>query len=387
MPKQKSRTRRKAAPQNLVEDVHDLVEEQSQELPPIYRPPVRRRKARQTAPENLSVHETNTKQSSVPTANDIADALFLKFQSSGVQLVKDNTAVPINDLTGILSSSSIQPENSSTTDSQGPMLAVFQPPVSSDPNINTPSDGEQLNSNEEIPYACEMLRHTIPLDYHVSNKVKSDVWCDNYVNFALLLPSNIDDTCNESTLFENLNITISNRKPNKELLSIHQWTNAFDIFMSIYLEKNLRSAKALIKYGFNVRSLCKSLGFQAAKLYDEKFRKIRKILGLRWDEINDELWRSAALYDRQSEFSGQNKKSFAKTSNSGPNSFHRRAQHQYQFPNGYCWAFCKSGECTSKFCKLKHQCVHCSKKHCTLTCPEQKGKQANFVKTSNTNKG
>ncbi|CAC5367518.1 unnamed protein product [Mytilus coruscus] len=289
MPKQKSKTRRKAAPQNL-------------ELPPIYRPPVRRRKARQEPPENLSVRETNTKQSSVPTANDIVEALFLKFQSSGVQLVKDNTVVPINDLTGMLSSS-IQPENSSTTNSQGPMLAVFQPPVSSGPNINTPSDGELLNSsnsNEENPYACEMLRHTIPLDYHVSNKVKSDVWCDNYVNFALLLPSNIDDT----------------------------W--------------------------------------------------------LRWDEINDELWRSAALFDRQSKFSGQNKKSFAKTSSSGPNSFQRRAQHQYQFPNGYCWAFCKSGECTSKFCKLKHQCVHCSKKQCTLTCPEQKGKQANFVKSSNT---
>ncbi|XP_052085905.1 uncharacterized protein LOC127723364 [Mytilus californianus] len=154
MPKQKSRTRRKAAPQNLVEDVHDLVEEQSQELPPIYRPPVRRRKARQTAPENLSVRETNAKQSSVPTANDIADALFLKFQSSGVQLVKDNTAVPINDLTGILSSSSIQPENSSTTDSQGPMLAVFQPPVSSDPNINTPSDGSSSDCSLVKSNSC-----------------------------------------------------------------------------------------------------------------------------------------------------------------------------------------------------------------------------------------
>ncbi|XP_071150452.1 uncharacterized protein [Mytilus edulis] len=382
MPKQKSRTRRKAAPQSIEEDVPNLVEEQS-EIPPLYRPPVRRRKTRRAVPETI------TEQPSVPTANDIADALFRKFESSGVQLVKDNTAVPINDLTGMLSSSSTQPENSSNNDSQGQMLAVFQPPLSSDPNINTSSDGELLNSNSyaENPYACDMLRHSIPLDYHVSSKVKSDVWCDNYVNFALLLPSNIDDTCNESTLFENLNITISNRKSNKELLSIHQWTNAFDIFMSIYLEKNLRSARALIKYGFNVRSLCKSLGFQAAKVYDEKFRKIRKILGLQWDQINDELWRSAALYERQSDFSGQNKKSYAKTSNSGPNSFQRRAQHQYQFPNGYCWAFCKSGECTAKFCKLKHQCVHCSKKHYTLTCPEQKGKQANFVKTSNTNKG
>ncbi|VDI63386.1 Hypothetical predicted protein [Mytilus galloprovincialis] len=161
-------------------------------------PPVRRRKAKQAVPE------TNTEQPSASTANDIADALLQRFESSGLQLVKDNTAVSINDLIGMFSSSSIQPENSSNIDFQGPMLAVFQPPVFSDPNINTSSNGELINSNnsyEENPYACVMLRHTIPLDYYVSNKVKSDVWCDNYVNFALLLPSNIDDTCNESTLF------------------------------------------------------------------------------------------------------------------------------------------------------------------------------------------
>ncbi|CAG2200166.1 unnamed protein product [Mytilus edulis] len=167
MPKQKSRTRRKAAPQSIEEDVPNLVEEQS-EIPPLYRPPVRRRKTRRAVPETI------TEQPSVPTANDIADALFRKFESSGVQLVKDNTAVPINDLTGMLSSSSTQPENSSNNDSQGQMLAVFQPPLSSDPNINTSSDGELLNSNSyaENPYACDMLRHSIPLDYHVSSKVK-----------------------------------------------------------------------------------------------------------------------------------------------------------------------------------------------------------------------
>ncbi|VDI59576.1 Hypothetical predicted protein [Mytilus galloprovincialis] len=60
--------------------------------------------------------------------------------SNNLQLVKDNSAVPINDFTGMLSSSSIQSENSTNTDSQGPMLAVFQPPMSLDPNINTNSD-------------------------------------------------------------------------------------------------------------------------------------------------------------------------------------------------------------------------------------------------------
>ncbi|VDI64974.1 Hypothetical predicted protein [Mytilus galloprovincialis] len=62
--------------------------------------------------------------------------------------------------------------------------------------------------------------------------------------------------------------------------------------------KSLNSALALIKYGYTIRGLCKSLGFQAAKTYDEKYRRVRKILNLRWDTINDELWRSELNFPR-----------------------------------------------------------------------------------------
>ncbi|VDI72677.1 Hypothetical predicted protein [Mytilus galloprovincialis] len=39
-------------------------------------------------------------------------------------------------------------------------------------------------------------------------------------------------------------------------------------------------------------------GFQAAKTYDEKFRRVRKILNLRWDTINDELLSIAHFYEK-----------------------------------------------------------------------------------------
>ena len=38
--------------------------------------------------------------------------------------------------------------------------------------------------------------------------------------------------------------------------------------------KFLNSALALIKYGYTIRGLFKSLGFQASKTYDEKLRRV-----------------------------------------------------------------------------------------------------------------
>ena len=149
----------------------------------------------------------------------------------------------------------------------------------------------------------------------------------------------------------------------------------------------MTSGQALIKYAFNIRLFSKSYGFQAAKMYDENFRKVKKLLNFKWEEVNDELWRSAVLSEKSNNFPGQSRSSNIRVRSNIP-TFQRKVQHQYQFPNGYCWAFCKSGECTANFCKLKHQCVHCSKKHCTLTCPEgKKNKQSVSAKTSNPSKG
>ncbi|CAC5393647.1 unnamed protein product [Mytilus coruscus] len=149
-----------------------------------------------------------------PSANDIAEALFAKLHSSGIQLVKDNNVMPTSEISAILNPSSqtvhassaqsmqipfitsipplatIQHDNSDDHDSS---LALFQPPLSSDPDV---IPGEQFHSssaNVDIPYACHMLKHSIPLDFHVSCKLKVDVWADNYVNFAFLLPSYIEE--------------------------------------------------------------------------------------------------------------------------------------------------------------------------------------------------
>lgn len=100
-----------------------------------------------------------------------------------------------------------------------------------------------------------------------------------YVDFAALLPSHKDDEDKiGEVLFEYNNVTISNRKNKKDMFSIWQWANAHDIFMSIYLTNQSNSVLDLIKYGNNIRNMAKQFDFQAAKSYDESFRKVRKFM-------------------------------------------------------------------------------------------------------------
>ncbi|CAG2244766.1 unnamed protein product [Mytilus edulis] len=297
MPKQ--RTKRKAAPGNLTEaTIGDVFETETTALPPLNRHRAKKRRSTRTQPQradlpdNTIINSSNNNLPTSPSANDIAEALFAKLHSSGIHLVKDNNVMPTSEISAILNPSLQTGHASSTQSMQIPFitsipplttvsngnsdkhdssLASFQLPLSSDPDVIPAEQFHSSSANVDTPYACHMLKHSIPIDFHVSCKLKDDVWADNYVNFAFLLPSNIEE--DSSTLFENFNITISNRKNKRELQSIHQWMNAFDIFMSIYLGKSLNSALALVKYGYTIRGLCKSLGFQAAKTYDEKFRR------------------------------------------------------------------------------------------------------------------
>ena len=86
-----------------------------------------------------------------------------------------------------------------------------------------------------------------------------------------------------------------------------------------------------IKYGSNIKHLPKQFGFQAAKSYDESFRKVRQFMNLEWGTINDELWRLAAYRNFSQSATGS--KNIHRTNKTQSMSFHRRVQQQ--FPIGF----------------------------------------------------
>lgn len=66
------------------------------------------------------------------------------------------------------------------------------------------------------------------------------------------------------------------------MLSIEQWTNAFHIFMVIYIEKKPQAAPHLLKYISTIREIASSNGDAAWRHYDDIFRMLRQSHTLPW---------------------------------------------------------------------------------------------------------
>lgn len=218
--------------------------------------------------------------------------------------------------------------------------------------------------------SINLITSTLPLGYNVSDKVKSGIWANQYVDFDKLQPNYHDESESVQVVSGSNEIKIQTQQKTKQLYSIHQWTNSFDVFMTIYLQKHKswNTALALIKYGNNIRNMSQNFTFQAAKVYDEEFRKLRVSApgSLQWAVVHDELWRCAIVRSQltpNSSFTKQNKKQ----------PFPRGFQQKKRYPKGFCWKFCETGRCPNfASCKLKHQCVACGQKHATDTCPKNK---------------
>jgi len=106
--------------------------------------------------------------------------------------------------------------------------------------------------------------NTLPLGFNVGDKIKKDIWSDSYVDLVTLSP-NCNEGENNAVLFKTKLVKISTNAKAKQCLSIHQWTAAFDIYMSIYYVKYPNSSLGLNKYAYKIRAMS----------YDETFRRVR----------------------------------------------------------------------------------------------------------------
>lgn len=422
MPKQRPRPRRRAAPVNLNENLaFDEFESQTRLLQPTK---ATKRKKRSDTVTDISISNgdievastdlpvTNSASSNLnlpvttplpaassyamPSAEDIATNLMKQLQNSGLLLPGTDKTVNTQTLSTAFTA---PPQTDACRNNSNQQIPVqLQPPLISDPVLNnyvtTPgqsnihTEPEPSMMNQDITdlgidndimgsTARYMLNNTLPLGYHVNDATKQKIWNHCYVDFYALLPNfNLDEEDDDDILYKNRRIKISKTSKPKELLTMHQWNEAFDIFISIYLLKYPTLALPLIKYGSNIRLMSKQFGFKLAKSYDETFRRVRKIMKFEWTVINDDLWRTA-YYQH---FKPSPSQKGAQSKSNPP--FQKKVQQSSRFPVGYCWTYCDSGECANKSCKLKHQCVACGNLHATVTCREYKNK-----KPTNTSKG
>jgi hypothetical protein len=122
----------------------------------------------------------------------------------------------------------------------------------------------------------------------VAPAIRGKILSDEYICLGLLLTPNQSDEFAVSVSQNALQVKQINK--NKGIFSIDQWSQAFSIFMSVYLEKFPNQVQQLLKYSFTIREMAKTFQGYAWRSYDENFRLCRATSLWPWDKINQELY-------------------------------------------------------------------------------------------------
>ena len=131
------------------------------------------------------------------------------------------------------------------------------------------------------------------LAVHVPSQLKQKIWEHKYINIALLLKGNAElaEIFSGGVLHVSDGKVEARPKQTKEKVnSIEQWTEAFLIFMSIYLSRYPGKTQELLKYISVIRDAAVKFPNYAWRHYDEQFRVRQAEKVANWGKINSDLW-------------------------------------------------------------------------------------------------
>ena len=111
---------------------------------------------------------------------------------------------------------------------------------------------------------------------HVPLSLKQKIWQGEYINLALLLKGAVElsEHCSGTTLRLGAEGQIETvpKECKDKIVDIEKWSNAFLIFMSIYLTAHTEKTQELIHYMFNIRECAIKYGGLGWCDYDIQFR-------------------------------------------------------------------------------------------------------------------
>lgn len=184
------------------------------------------------------------------------------------------------------------------------------------------------------------------MSLHVSQTMKEKVWKGEYIDLATLLPKKTvsHDNQNQTIKVINGELVIKPKEPSLKIDTIETWTDAFFIFMNIFLCKHPEAAQDMLHYMNSVRQGARrTLDY---KKYDEQYR-LRKMRNpsSSWASVDGELW---LLYSCQNEQTVQSR--------------------QLSVVKGTCYDFNNKGVCSKFRCNFIHKCIKCQGNHSALNC-------------------
>lgn len=111
------------------------------------------------------------------------------------------------------------------------------------------------------------------------HRLKPMIWENQFIDLSLLLQSR-EDPISLNMSSGSVIVQQGSSKP-KLPLSVQQWTDAFLIFMGMFIEKYPEQAPHLLKYCYFIREMNKILGDKAWRIYDENSRMLKESNPLR----------------------------------------------------------------------------------------------------------
>ena len=133
--------------------------------------------------------------------------------------------------------------------------------------------GETIGPRQPIPDQF-FVSSSLPLDAHVSDKIRAKIWNEEYIDFGTLIANpeienkysvtvnNAESGSMPSLCFE------PDSKP-KKITTIEAWSSCFLIFVGVYTSKYPAEAPALMKYGEIIQDLA-ARGHNSS-CYDQDF--------------------------------------------------------------------------------------------------------------------
>lgn len=198
----------------------------------------------------------------------------------------------------------------------------------------------------------------MPIDAHVTDKLKAKIWNEEYIDFGTFLANPV--------LENKFNITVGNvesgpvpslclepvSKP-KQITSIEAWGNCFLIFVGVYTTKYPTEAPALMKYGEIIKDLA-ARGHNWS-YYDQNFRFLRQkqASAFPWGVLHGELWLRAQSPITRKPQPASVAKPWVRTD-------------LPKVPQGFCFKFHRGIACAG--CSFKHSCFKCSGEHRASQC-------------------
>lgn len=207
------------------------------------------------------------------------------------------------------------------------------------PNPEVQRRFDETDQGASLTSVCDLVYA------HVGEGTKQKIWNGEFVELGALINTQAREE--QQIKVVNGELHIGQAKKTQKIERIETWSDAFIIFMSIYLLKHPDSHQELLSYLRTIRMAATRFPGKGWAQYDDQFR-LRKARrpNSNWASIDGELWllyMSQPLLHSAPNFSGQNRQ---------------------------CFAYNNRGFCTNLQCNFQHRCIKCLAFHPALVCPQ-----------------